>query len=440
MSNCETNPFAFYASQSATTDPGRYAALFNGLPRDVASLVKILQGVLLHIFWAERYGVKLGDERKGEVNLRRVEAQLARLLELDDQPLIVARTPERRLVGNCRDFSVLLCAMLRHQGIPARARCGFGAYFLPNHYEDHWVCEYWNAEQGRWIMVDAQLDALQCEALKPPFDPLDVPRNQFITGGLAWKMAREQGYDPHQFGIFDMHGLAFIRGDLMRDFLALNKDEILPWDWRSLMSETDASAATEEIELMDRIAALTLGGNEVFDEVRALYAQERLGRPQSAAELAARIRIEREAFESELAALSPEQMTAPGMVDAWSAKDLIAHLTAWEQLFLGWVAAGRRGDKPDPDPATLWGPKVQELNQRIYEAHRNELLDAVQAEARTSYRQVLDWASRVSDQELLAHGRYSWTGAMTLLEYALFNTNEHYRWAANMARQWKASR
>ena len=81
MSNYETNPFSFYAAQSATTDPGRYAALFDGLPRDVASLVKVVQGVLLHIFWAERYGVKLSEERRGEVNLRRTEAQLARLID-----------------------------------------------------------------------------------------------------------------------------------------------------------------------------------------------------------------------------------------------------------------------------------------------------------------------------------------------------------------------
>ena len=73
------------------------------------------------------------------------------------------RPLDRRLVGNCRRFSVLLVAMLRHQGVPARARCGFGAYFLPNHFEDHWVVEYWNQEGGRWVFVDAQLDELQRE-------------------------------------------------------------------------------------------------------------------------------------------------------------------------------------------------------------------------------------------------------------------------------------
>jgi hypothetical protein len=267
------DPLAYYATPGPTTDAGQYAHLFRDLPQDIPSLVRVVQGVLLHIFWAERYGVTLSDERKLEVNLRTVEAQLARMTQLNAQPLTIARPPEQRLVGNCRDFSVLLCALLRSQGIPARARCGFGAYFLPNHFEDHWNCEYWNAEQQRWVLVDAQLDELQCDVLKPPFDPLDVPRDQFITGGLAWQMCRTGGYDPHSFGIFDMHGLWFVRGDLVRDFLAINKVEILPWDPWALMSSSDEEAAHDNVELVDQMAALTLTGNEQFQEVRAFFQQ-----------------------------------------------------------------------------------------------------------------------------------------------------------------------
>ncbi|MBK8331835.1 MAG: hypothetical protein IPL07_05490 [Acidimicrobiaceae bacterium] len=44
-------------------------------------------------------------------------------------------------------------------GRPGSARrCGFGAYFVPGFYEDHWVAEYWDPEERRWTMVDAQLD------------------------------------------------------------------------------------------------------------------------------------------------------------------------------------------------------------------------------------------------------------------------------------------
>ena len=48
------------------------------------------------------------------------------------------------MVGVCRHFTLLHVAMLRAQGVPARARCGFGAYFEKGKFVDHWVTEYWN--------------------------------------------------------------------------------------------------------------------------------------------------------------------------------------------------------------------------------------------------------------------------------------------------------
>ncbi|MCC6613364.1 MAG: transglutaminase domain-containing protein [Anaerolineae bacterium] len=264
----------YYAAPGIMTDPGDAAAHFDSLPTDISTLVRVVRGLMLHVFWAERYGYKPDEARQRELQLRTVPGKLQRIFELDDHPLTVARPVERRLIGNCRDFTVLLCAMLQHQGVPARARCGFGAYFMPDHYEDHWVCEYWNADQGRWMLVDAQLDALQEDVLHVGFDTLDVPRDQFITGGKAWQMARRGEADPHAFGIFDMHGMAFIRGDLVRDFLALNKIEILPWDDWGLIAHSDDEAISQDVTLMDHMAELTLGGDETFDVLRALYEDD----------------------------------------------------------------------------------------------------------------------------------------------------------------------
>jgi hypothetical protein len=278
MSEMNTNPLSYYASPGPMTVSKEYASLFDGLPAEVTALVEVVQGLLVHIFWAGRYGLQLPQERKErEVNLRFVPKQLARIQELDAAPLTVARPLEKKLVGNCRDFSVMLCAMLRHQGIPARARCGFGTYFLDARYPyvDHWVCEYWKADEGRWVMVDAQLDAFQCEALGIAFDPLDMPPGQFVTGGQGWQMCRTAQADPHEFGIFEWYGLWFVRGDLLRDFLALNKVEILPWDggWGYLEHVEDLEAEMPEpiLAVMDRIAALTLAGDEAFAGIRAVY-------------------------------------------------------------------------------------------------------------------------------------------------------------------------
>lgn len=262
---------AYYTQPAPITDPGDHTALLDNLPRDIPTLCKLVHGVMVHIFWAKQYGLELSEERQQEVNLRMVSRMLPRIIELDDRPLTEARQPEKKLVGNCRDHSTLLVSILRHQGIPARARCGFGAYFTPNHYEDHWVGEYWNAEQERWILVDAQLDELQRNVLKPSFDTTDVPRDQFLVGGKAWQLCRSGQADPDAFGIFDMHGMWFIVGDMIRDLMALNKIELLPWDgWGLMFGPEDPMPTGDDLALLDHIAELTLAGNEAFDEIRAL--------------------------------------------------------------------------------------------------------------------------------------------------------------------------
>ncbi len=265
-----TDPLAYYATPGPMTAAGALAVLLDPLPAGVAALRDIVQGLLIHIFWARRYGVELDETRQQEVQIRALASKLERIVELDPRPLAEERPPARRLVGNCRDFSVTLAGLLQHHGIPARARCGFGRYFEPDHYEDHWVGEYWNAAEGRWVLVDAQLDALQRGVLDLPFDPLDVPRDQFITGGAAWQLCRSGRADPDAFGIHDMHGLWFVRGNLVRDVAALNKMELLPWDVWGLADEGSGLTA-DDMTALDEMAALSGGDAAGFDRIHAWY-------------------------------------------------------------------------------------------------------------------------------------------------------------------------
>jgi hypothetical protein len=276
-----TDVLSYYRTPGPITEPGPFAGCLDGLPADIGELCKVIQGLTIHIFWAERYGLKLPEARMGEVQLRTLQRRLARTLELDDRPFAEPRPLEKKIVGNCRDFSLLLVSILRRQGVPARARCGFGAYFIPNHYEDHWVAEYWNASKARWVLVDAQLDAFQCEALKIPFDPLDVPRDRFIVGGRAWQMCRREGANPDLFGIFDMKGLGFIRGDFIRDVASLNKVELLPWDCWGIIEKEDLFDPAD-LEFLDRLAELTCADVPDFEPVRAQYQSD------------PRLRVERE--------------------------------------------------------------------------------------------------------------------------------------------------
>jgi hypothetical protein len=245
------------------------------LPDDIASLVKIVQGLLVHIFWADRYGLHLTPSQKDEVNKRSFAEKFPILFSHDPSPITQTRPLEKRLVGNCRDFSNFMAALLKIKGIPARARCGFGTYFEKDLYIDHWVAEYWNSEEARWIMVDAQLDELQQKQLNIRFNPLEVPPYEFLTGGKAWLLCRSGQADAKKFGIMDMWGLWFVRGDLVRDFLALNRLEILPWDGVELINKHDSQLKESDITFLDHIAGLTLQPDQSFDEILDLYTHTR---------------------------------------------------------------------------------------------------------------------------------------------------------------------
>ena len=263
------SPLIFYAQQGQISDPGPYTNRFDDLSTDLPGIIKVIQGVMLHLHWAERYGVTLDKSRQEEANLRKISDRLVKIFELQEAPLTQPRSLSKKTVGTCRDFSLLLTAILRHRGIPSRARAGFGTYFTPGHFEDHWVCEYWHSADDRWVMVDPQLDDLQCEALAIDFEPLDMPREKFVTGGEAWIRCQSKGADPDLFGIFDMHGVEFIIGNVIRDYLALNKIELLPWDDIKLLNKNFDEMNASEKALIDRIAYISTGEAQDFALARA---------------------------------------------------------------------------------------------------------------------------------------------------------------------------
>jgi hypothetical protein len=67
--------------------------------------------------------------------------------------------------------------------------------------EDHWVAEYWRSDENRWVLVDAQIDARQREMFDIDFDLADVPRDQFVVAGSAWRQCRAGEDDPNRFGL-----------------------------------------------------------------------------------------------------------------------------------------------------------------------------------------------------------------------------------------------
>lgn len=268
--------FDSYTKPGLMSDPGRHAVLFEGLPRDASALAKIVQGLLIHQHIAPAYGVTLSQEQQAQSHIRDVEKILDAVLMRDHQPLFAQRAANERQVGVCRHFSLLHVAMLRTQGTPARARCGFAAYFEREKYLDHWVTEWWNEEEQRWILFDSQIDNRQRELFNIGFDTADVPRDQFVVAGDAWSLCRCGKVDPSALGVLDMHGLWFVAGNLIRDVAALNNREMLPWDVWGAMGRQDDGV---DLAFFDQLAIVSHNPDSNIGHLSALYSDKRVSVP-----------------------------------------------------------------------------------------------------------------------------------------------------------------
>jgi len=256
--------------------PGRFTTVGDGdfSSGAIGEVVEVVQGLLVYDLVAQPfYGVELTPIQADAIH----ERDTARLLDIvraiDARPLDEHRRAADRVGARCHAFSRLTVAFLRAAGVPARARCGFGAYFRPGWFEDHWVAEYWNATTARWQMVDAQLDATWREKIGFAGDALAITANEFVTAGHAWQAWRRGELDADRCGLSAIgeHGAHWIAGNLRLDLASLNKVEMLPWDvwgagWAPGGQPTDA-----QLQLFDTVAELTVDPDARFGELRRRY-------------------------------------------------------------------------------------------------------------------------------------------------------------------------
>jgi hypothetical protein len=231
-----------------TVDP----AALRGLATDPVDLCRPVSRLVIQPHDAEAAGI--GAERLAENQIRPAAALVEKLMAVDPTPLSEMRAADKRVVGTCRHFTVIACALLRNAGIEARARCGFATYFQPGQALDHWIIEYRRDETARWIRLDPE--SLGGTVL-PNAD--DLKPGEFLTGAEAWALYRRGEVDGATFGVYgtENFGPSEIRANAVKDLAALNKVESLPWDEWGRMTDAFAGRTGEDYdELLDELAAV----------------------------------------------------------------------------------------------------------------------------------------------------------------------------------------
>ncbi len=266
----------FYAAPGPSTQADGWLDQCESLPHDVPALCRLVQGVMLHPVEAHHYGVRIARARLRELALGSVRAMFERLRELDATPVGISRPARTRVLGNCRDFATLLCALLRYHRIPARVRYGFATYFAADFYTDHVVCEYWKAEEQRWILVDALLDDVLRRVYAIAADPLDLAPPEFVGAGSLWRQYRLGRVDPASVGLFRLGpaGPEFIEAAVLHDVAALNKDEPLCQDVYGLRVPGGDNSDGGYRQLLDTLATWTVNAEASFNDLQAAFTRQ----------------------------------------------------------------------------------------------------------------------------------------------------------------------
>jgi hypothetical protein len=160
-----------------------------------------------------------------------------------------------------------------------------------------------------------------------------------------------------------------------------------------------------------------------------------MSRPTSKKQLLSAMQAEHDALEKSLAALTEEQISTVNRTTNWSIKDVIAHLTEWELMVMGWYEAGRKGETPAvPSEKYNWA-QLPALNKQIFDKHHNRAVKVVVRSYHASFIKILDLVNGISEAELFTRGRYAWTNKNALAAYFIGCTSSHYLWARKEVRE-----
>ena len=137
-----------------------------------------------------------------------------------------------------------------------------------------------------------------------------------------------------------------------------------------------------------------------------------------------------------LISFTPEQMTTEGVNGEWAVKDVLAHLTAWEQRVLERLQAATTNSEPASDGVST-DEETDQLNERFFRENRERALADVLADYHAAYQRMVTAVEDANDADLFQTGRFSWLGGDTALwQLVAGNTYEHIQEHIGAMRDW----
>ena len=281
-----------YLAFGPFTNPGCYEGyLRSKLPSSIPEIGKLVRSQIIHKMVLRngntgsnadlRYGdmTKVPWYRQCEDDLFPTAASmLAELFRRDARGLTLQREEKNRLVVTCRFTAILVASILKAKSIPARVRSGFASYFVVDGYpsgksNDHWINEYWDTQESRWIEIDVD------GSIEPylTFNPYDLPSGTFDFAADAWLSVRK-GKMPadHFWNSGGTPGLIAIAWELFYDFHCLMNSEPLYMHTPTLTFFVNFPKLSEgQLKEIDELAYLMCQPDENFSQLLHIWEHKR---------------------------------------------------------------------------------------------------------------------------------------------------------------------
>jgi hypothetical protein len=133
------------------------------------------------------------------------------------------------------------------------------------------------------------------------------------------------------------------------------------------------------------------------------------------------------AFQASYAGLPDSIMTQPGAAGDWSVKDLLAHITTWEQEALKHLPVILAGNRP-PRYSTQFGG-LDAFNALVSEQKRGLSLAEVRRELADTHRRLVAYVQSAPEDQF--------TKPTPFRHRLRLETYSHYNLHARMIRDWR---
>jgi hypothetical protein len=134
-------------------------------------------------------------------------------------------------------------------------------------------------------------------------------------------------------------------------------------------------------------------------------------------------------FQQSHAGLSDALMLEPGVTKAWSVRDILAHVTSWEEEALKHLPMVLAGGRPPRYSITYGG--INAFNALTTEQRKHLSLSQVHTAQRAIHNRLIEYLSTVTDEQFRSSTRFS--------RRLRLDTYSHYPIHATAIRKWRST-